>query len=272
MKLTESIASAENQYKQILEDFFMSVYDEKQLPSHGIDHHRRVWKYAKEILELLPPDNDRFSDLPEKLIVACYMHDIGMAVDQGEKHGKQSRIFCSRLLANNNLPESDWDDVLDAIENHDKKEYEDNAENSDLLTLLSVSDDLDAFGFIGIYRYIEIYLTRRTDPHKMGYLIRENAETRFENFEETFVSQRMFVKKHRLRFNIIDNFFSKYNEQVISYNFGTNHPSGYCGVIELILRMKNDESDLMEYLTENVVNKYDPVIRNFLEGLKSEIS
>jgi hypothetical protein len=29
-----------------------------------------------------------------------------------------------------------------------------------MLTILSVADDLDAFGYIGIYRYIEIYLER----------------------------------------------------------------------------------------------------------------
>ena len=40
--------------------------------------------------------------------------------------------------------------------------------NNDLLTILSVSDDLDAFGYIGIYRYTEIYLTRGIDPEKIG--------------------------------------------------------------------------------------------------------
>ena len=31
-------------------------------------------------------------------------------------------------------------------------------------TILSVADDLDAFGFTGIYRYLEIYLTRGINP------------------------------------------------------------------------------------------------------------
>ena len=50
MNLTASIESAELKFKQILEDFFVSVYDEKNLLSHGIDHHRRVWNYARELL------------------------------------------------------------------------------------------------------------------------------------------------------------------------------------------------------------------------------
>ena len=49
MELSGIIESAEKQYKQILEEFFISVYDESLLPSHGIDHHRRVWKYSKEL-------------------------------------------------------------------------------------------------------------------------------------------------------------------------------------------------------------------------------
>ena len=54
MNSTGIIESAEKQYKQILEGFFISVYDEKLLPSHGIDHHRRVWNYSKELLKIIP--------------------------------------------------------------------------------------------------------------------------------------------------------------------------------------------------------------------------
>ncbi len=78
------IIKAEEKYKNKLEEFFKSVYDEKSLCSHGIDHHRRVWNYAKELL--LSNDNKDVineSGFPEKLIIACYLHDIGMSVDPG---------------------------------------------------------------------------------------------------------------------------------------------------------------------------------------------
>lgn len=265
------IEAAEKEYKQLLEEFFVSVYNEDSLPSHGIDHHRRVWSYAKEILELIPLDNPRFSVLPARLIVACYIHDIGMTVDQGEKHGKQSRIFCEMFLTRNSLSGSDWNDVLNAIENHDNKDYDTNSEESDLLAFLSVADDLDAFGFIGIFRYIEIYLTRRIDPKKMGYLIRENAENRFENFEETFGSFRTLVHKHRGRFTILDNFFSKYNEQVPFYHFGTNIPTGYCGVVELFLNMAVNKIEIKSFLKEKINFPDDQVLRWYFEGLRSEL-
>jgi hypothetical protein len=76
MNLTVTIESAELQFKQILEEFFISVYVEKALCSHGIDHHRRVWSYTKELPILLDDQKPAFiSQLPSKLIIACYMHD-----------------------------------------------------------------------------------------------------------------------------------------------------------------------------------------------------
>ena len=57
---------------------------------------------------------------------------------------------------------------------------------NDLLNILSVADDLDAFGYTGIYRYSEIYLTRGISPKEIGNLIRENASRRYHNFEKIF--------------------------------------------------------------------------------------
>jgi HD superfamily phosphodiesterase len=86
MNLTVSIESAELEFKQILEDFFVSVYDEKSLLSHGIDHHRRVWVYAKELLfTRFLHTGLRPACSPSKLIIACYLHDIGMAIETGPR-------------------------------------------------------------------------------------------------------------------------------------------------------------------------------------------
>ena len=88
MNLTAFIESAELRFKQVLEDFFVSVYDEKNLYSHGIDHHRRVWHYAKELLTTrLLQSKLRPACDPSKLIIACYLHDIGMSLEHGPRHG-----------------------------------------------------------------------------------------------------------------------------------------------------------------------------------------
>ena len=265
------IESAEKQYKQILEEYFISVYNERSLPSHGIDHHRRVWKYSREILKFIPVKNKKqLSILTSELIIASYMHDIGMSVDPGIKHGKYSKDLCARFLAINNLRVNDYLNVLEAVENHDNKEYIENSSRNDLLTVLSVSDDLDAFGFIGIYRYIEIYLIRETGPENLGLLIKANAARRFGNFEKTFVKAKKLIETHKQRYLVLNDFFTKYNEQLPSYQFGTSNPSGCCGVIELIGNMINNKMELKEIINSGKQNN-DPIINWFFSQLAFEL-
>ena len=272
MNVSEIINSAENQYKRILEEFFISVYNEKSLSSHGIDHHRRVWKYARELLNIIPPENT--SDilrLPADLIIACYMHDIGMSVDHGIKHGKHSRDICCRFLSEHNFFENDFIEVLEAIENHDNKDYSSNDFMNRLLTILSVADDLDAFGCTGVYRYSEIYLTRAVVFDKIGYMIRENARKRYDNFIKTFGSFDELVVKHWERYYLLDMFFSKYNEQLPFYQFGTENPSGFCGVVEIIENIMKNNLQLKDFYTEPEKHTSDPLILWYLTELGKEL-
>ena len=269
--MTVNFESAELQYKQILEDFFVSVYDEKSLPSHGIEHHRRVWNYARELVILL--DKHQFltdHKIIHKLIIACYLHDIGMSVDSGIKHGIHSRNLCARFLTKNSIPVIDYQDLLEAVENHDNKEYTSSANKSDLLTILSVADDLDAFGFIGIYRYSEIYLARRINLKEIGIYIKENASRRFNNFERIFGFDEEIVRKHKIRYEILDNFFSEYNNQAETYKFEGTHPAGYCGVIELLDDQVHHKGVLND--TGTLLKKYsnDPVIHWYFSELELE--
>ncbi len=272
MDLSGIIESAEKQYKQILEDFFISVYSEINLSSHGIDHHRRVWSYAKELLKLSPLLNSaRLSQLASGLIIASYLHDIGMSVDQGPKHGEQSKKLCVRFLTKNNFPRKEYEDVLEAIENHDNKDYIYNPSKSELLRLLSVADDLDAFGFTGIFRYSEIYLARGVDPEEIGTTIRENAEKRFSNFVRNFGSDNELCQKHTERYRIINDFFIKYNEQLPSYQFGTLNPAGYCGVIELFAWLIENKTDLKELYVNSDKFLVDSTIDWYFNELKNEL-
>ncbi|MGD0341861.1 MAG: HD domain-containing protein, partial [Bacteroidales bacterium] len=187
---------------------------DKRLWSHDLSHHRRVWEYARELLQNIGPEEINTNNLfIEKLIIACYLHDIGMSVDTGERHGRHSRKLCEQFLAENDLNPSDYTDVLDAIENHDNKDYTDSPVNDRLLMLLSVADDLDAFGYIGIYRYIEIYLARGIQPDKIGSIIRDNAARRFRNFESIFGRFPELISKHRIKFLVLDNFFKEFNSE-----------------------------------------------------------
>lgn len=271
MDLKLTIVSAEKQYKQILEEFFVSVYAGETLSSHGIDHHKRVWNYSKELIELIPHNSRGEKNLAEQLIIASYLHDIGMSFDPGVKHGKHSKALCQLFLSQNNIPENAYPDLLEAIENHDDKEYITGIARNELLRILSVADDLDAFGYVGIYRYAEIYLTRGIEKSNIGSLIIKNAAKRFENFELTFGNNPELIKKHRERFLNLHDFFTGYNEQLHSYQFGTNCLSGYCGVIELFEKMIKNKTDLKEFLrTNNTYN--DTIINHLLEELRNEIT
>ena len=273
MNLTEAIESAEKQYKQILEDFFISFYNEKSLSSHGIDHHRRVWNYSKELLKFIPlDDSSQTSRLVSELIIASYLHDTGMSVDPGPKHGKHSRNLCLQFLVRNNLPENDYKNALDAIEYHDNKNYSDNIIQNDLLKILSVSDDLDAFGYTGVFRYTEIYMTREIRFDMIGYMIGENARKRYDNFIKTFGSVDELVVKHGERYYLLDMFFSKYNEQLPFYQFGTEHPSGFCGVVEVFTDMIKKKIELKEIYIKPDTYMADPLIRWFFIEFEKELS
>jgi len=215
MILTRTIEHAEEEYRDLLEDFFIEKWGETTLYSHGIEHHRRVWKYAKETLNYISPDLKTGDTLfPGKLIIACYLHDIGMSVDPEVRHGIHSRDLCRLFLVKNSLSESDFKDVLDAVEHHDDKEYKTRVHgDNEVLKILSVADDLDAFGYIGIYRYLEIYIARNIRPEVIGEEIRKNALRRFQNFEIKYRNFPELIEKHRERFLILDDFFVRYNKE-----------------------------------------------------------
>jgi len=273
MNLPSRIESAEHKYRQILEEFFISIFDTKVLISHGIDHHRRVWAYAKELITHMDAGHSSLQiPDPEKLIIACYLHDIGMAINPGLKHGRLSMQFCTQFLKSNGLNTVDFEDVLYSIENHDSKDYNLAGGRNDLLTILSASDDLDAFGFTGIYRYSEIYLTRGINPEKIGYLIVENALKRFDHFVKRFGYLDPLLKKHKEKYNILINFFNQYNKEIQSYHFGGQNPTGNCGIVELLISILNNKRGLKEFFIEGENHGYDPVIRQFFDGLKSELS
>ena len=149
MKNAEIIRKEEDSFLRSLEDFFTENWGETNLPSHDLDHHRRVWEYSKEIIE----HSNNISADPlfiRNLLISAYLHDIGMSEDHGIRHGIRSRVIAEKYLSSNNLQRSDFSNALDAIENHDNKDYRDSADNNLILKILSVADDLDAFGSTGI--------------------------------------------------------------------------------------------------------------------------
>jgi len=269
---TKSILSAERSFKKNIENYFLRIWGNTFMPSHDLDHHRRVWFYARELLasanSMLP--ETAVVD-PEKLLIACYMHDIGMSAYRGVRHGKAGSEICKAFLTGNRLKIADYQEAIKAIENHDNKDTIISSGEYNILTLLSAADDLDAFGHIGIYRYLEIYHERKVLPRKAGVLIRKNAETRFLNFAILFCDFPELIEKHKSRYLKLDSFFGNFNHESAGYNFNGNEPSGFCGVMDIISRMAEFKIPLPEVLNNPHKFSKDPVTLRFLEILDEEL-
>jgi hypothetical protein len=210
MSLTDKTFKSEEKYLSTVEAFFKEKWGETKLWSHDLSHHRRVWNYAKELLQYIVATDQIFVD---KLLIACYLHDIGMSIDPGEKHGIHSRKLCESFLEENNLCSPDHADLLQAIENHDNKDYTSSTSENKLCLLLSVADDLDAFGYTGILRYADIYLKRGASSEELGRLVLINAAHRYGNFEKVFSAFPELVEKHRNRYQLLQEFYSGFDSQ-----------------------------------------------------------
>ncbi len=271
-EIAGTIESAEEKYKRVLEVFFTEIWGKNTLYSHGISHHRRVWKYARELIINNHENEEEGSNIsPVKLLIACYLHDSGMSVNTGRQHGIHSSLICREFLRRNGMPEEEYGEVLSTVENHDNKEYGIKKGKMDLSTVLSVADDLDAFGYIGIYRYLEIYISRGIAPEKAGYLIRENALKRYSNFELLFSTNSELVIKHRKRFLSLDNFFENYNLQVEEKGIDMDYPSGYYAIACLISEILKNNVTPESYFAEGRFFTGDIVVGDFCRNFMSEL-
>jgi HD superfamily phosphodiesterase len=270
MDLIRQIKSAENQFKQILEEYFASIYDENILPSHGLSHHRRVWLNARDLLkDVFIKYNISDLRLLHSLIIACYLHDLGMSVEHGPEHGKHSRLLCIKFMHQHNLSEDDYPGLLEAVENHDKKDYSEAFNGSPLNLILSVADDLDAFGITGIYRYIEIYTERGIMEDMLSVKIRENVSKRFNHFKQEFGEEGHLFRKHQERYLLLDNFFMEYQKELYSKKNLLPYSSGRPGVVELIRSSLKQHSNLDDLISSGL--KYeDEFIKDFFLKLQKE--
>ena len=268
----ESVYRAEKKYISQLEEYFTRVWGETNLHSHDIDHHRRVWLFAKELLTSLHNEEKSAPVSAEKLLIASYLHDAGMSLNSGVNHGVHSRSLCSKFLADNNLPENEFTEVLDAIEMHDNKEVDYSLSPNRVLQILAAADDLDAFGFIGIYRYSEIYLARGVPYSDLGIRIKQNAGSRFRNFMTVFSRFSELVGKHHARYLILDEFFSGYNEEIFSLNNETCSPAGkYSSLFRLFAEMTGKKIPLKHITLLHTGIGPDPFTDWYITGVFSEL-
>ena len=254
------------------------AFSQTYLPSHNEDHHYRVWIIAKDLIKQLEKQAIIFtrSDLI-KIIIAAFLHDTGMSVTIDKTHGKESGKICKKFIEEYKPKDIDnLQELLDVIENHDDKEYQNkfakikNPKN--LFKTLSVCDDLDAFGLTGVYRYIEIYLMRGIPVKDIGSMVLKNLTSRINYFTGSFRYLEQYHKKHIKRFDLTWAFFTDLNNQIIQKK-KTNSLSGPVGVINLInhhvIVEKMTPVETLEFIIRNTTDDW---VKNYFRGLGSELS
>lgn len=211
--LKQHIREAEDLWLLPLLNHCNNLFSEVFLPSHDHLHHYRVWSYAKDLMIMLEESGCRISpELPQQLILAAFFHDTGLIYTHDEKHGMESMRLCEEFFRNGDHPlPAGFPEILDAIEHHDDKSFRVSSilgnPEQQVLRLLSTSDDLDAFGYTGIYRYAEIYLCRNIRPKELPVRILENLNIRFNNLKSIFEPLPHFIVRQEIRYWITYEFY-----------------------------------------------------------------
>ena len=202
------ITAAEKRYMSILSRECRRLFAGTEMPSHDHLHHERVWMNASLLLERLFDAgvvND--SCLPSKAIIAAYFHDTGLTVNPGPDHGRESRSFCASFLGDCDFSPEERQEILNAVERHDDKEYAAPSGTASLEAILAAADDMDAFGQTGIERYTEIYSMRGVPPEEMANLIIPNVMSRLRHFESTYHMFPDLVAEQRIRAAMVTDYF-----------------------------------------------------------------
>lgn len=211
--LKQHIREAEEQWLFPLFNHCHELFSGVFLPSHDHQHHYRVWSHAKNLILMLAESGCRVStDLPQKLILAAFFHDTGLTCTTSEKHGMESKRLCEEFFRRGDHPlPAGFSEILEAIEHHDDKSPRMDSlfgnPDQQVLQLLGTSDDLDAFGYTGIYRYAEIYLCRNINPKELPVRILENLNNRFNNLKNIFEPLPNFIKRQEIRYWITYEFY-----------------------------------------------------------------
>ena len=277
-KVNRWIIEAERKWLLPLEKHCSALFRDTFLPSHSAGHHRRVWENCKSILRETDSFNPCISEkLTEGLLVAAWFHDTGMAVDPGPSHGQHSRKLCEAYFEPGGVAAPVLlDEILDALENHDSKErmlYRTISaeEPPGILELLSVADDMDAFGITGIYRYTEIYLHRGMPLRELGIRILRNARLRFLNVDQCCRHCPALMDRIMLDFGILSSFFGLYNQQLAIPGEPENSREGHLGIVNHIRKYCIGESIHPSRLYEFSTKENQRLLPRYFLDLKNEL-
>lgn len=244
------IRRAEDSWLQELVAHAEKLSRNMELTSHDHSHHIRVWNLCKSLLRQVSSFSQGVGpSLVEGVLIAAMFHDLGMAISIREDHGNLSRKNCEQWFrqSGSDLPER-YEEILRAIELHDRKNEDiygalGPGNTPDILAILSVADDLEALGTIGIFRYAEIYLMRGIQLEELGNRVLDNVRIRFGRLAEACRLCPELMGKYRNEFVELCDFYEEYNLQLKSISVADRVSSGPLGVINYIRKHGPGYSD-----------------------------
>lgn len=279
MDLENHLEKAESAWLNSSFNFLKEEFEITPLPSHDHFHHLRVWKHGKNLLtELGKLKTEPGYEFTESLLLSCMFHDSGMLKTKGNDHGRVSVNFFREFISSQENKVLNSSRIEEAIEKHDDKSFtlagrliKDG--ELQLLTALHISDDLDALGNIGIYRYSEIYLLRGIPLEDLGLKIIANLSGRYGNFISNCSKMPEMIRIHSMRHHTIESFFRNYNLQIRKKEeTGEEQRTGPLAVVKNIYRQVLMNAPTIQDICENVSETSDDqYIQNFFKSLLDEI-
>ncbi len=274
--LIKNINSVESHWLDRLYQYCQTQFSTVKIPSHDDLHHLRVWKLAKELMIELNESGVTFSAKEiEQIIIAIFFHDIGMVETIDKKHGLAGKIICEEYFRKN-VPDfkGDLNTILDTIEKHDDKEYKSMVYHGDMhkhiLSILCVCDDLDAFGAIGVFRYMEIYMLRGMKVAELAPAILQNIESRYNNFHQLYSHLHDFHDKQTQNYKFIKNFYIRLQEEVQGKS---DNDSGANGVLNFFIDGILKGSETINTISDYALaNSDDIYVSEFFHQFRKDVT
>jgi HD superfamily phosphodiesterase len=262
--IKKQLDNLESAWLDLLFEHLQSEFSRYRLPSHDHWHHLRVWNFIKSILFHLENCGIVFNLQEIKnLMVAAFFHDVGLTRTVGEWHGKAGAELCREFIQSGTLSGMpDLSSALDAIEKHDDKDYKNitsNIEKPSILSVLSLADDLDAFGNTGIVRYAEIYMLRKIALQEIPGKVINNAEKRMNHVRQKFYFLKEFLGEHERRYLRLDSFFRSIKDEE-----DTDNPN-----LKILQHIKGNLDSGQN--NENLTDLLKPVDSQFIEQFRNKI-
>ena len=277
--ISERISEAEENWLELVIPYIARLFGKTFIPSHDQDHHQRVWRSCKNLLMEL----EKFSSLASKdqvegLLLASWFHDTGLVSDPGELHGAIGReIFQRFLLESGRQKPALYEEISDVIAHHDTKErslYPDIAPGTapGMMGILSLADDLDALGALGIYRYSEIYLKRGLPAGELGIKILANVRKRLKNIRDSTAAFPGLTDTFLDDYLMLEQFFNRYNQLIVIFREPGSVQWGELGVVNHI-RAFTVEGEIRpgEFIFQPGLASSGQIVNNYFKKLHEEL-